>query len=239
MKRVFVHTAHRLIGAAALTGTAAFGLTGCLPSEPFPGQSGSRVLNDSVTALRGASTFTVSGTASSQGVSTQVNLSISGTGECKGTLSAQSGGNIEVVRTRDHTFLRGDEAFVLARTQGMPEDQAVQARAEMSGRWMRMEASDPSMKGLTSLCDRDGLLREMYSVPGAEKGALTKIDGKEAVAVNTTQGVFLVAAKGEPFLLKATTSGSNAVDLAFTGINNPVQVDVPADKDVYDPDDNG
>ncbi|MCX4804600.1 hypothetical protein ACFWWM_25775 [Streptomyces sp. NPDC058682] len=234
-----MHTAHRLIAAVALTGTAALGLTGCLSSEPFPGQPGSRVLNDSVTALRGASTFTVSGTASSQGVSMQVNLSISGTGECKGTLSAQSGGNIEVVRTRSHTFLRGDEAFVLARTQDMAEDQAVQARKEMSGRWMRMEASDPSMKGLTSLCDRDGLLRDMYNVPGAEKGALTKIDGQEAVTVNTMQGVFLVATKGEPFLLKVTANGPNPIDLSFTGINSPVQVDVPADKDVYDPDDNG
>ncbi|MFD4939731.1 hypothetical protein [Streptomyces virginiae] len=234
-----MHTAHRLIAAVALTGTASLGLTGCLPSEPLPGLSGSRVLNDSVTALRGASTFTVSGTTSSQGVSTQVNLSISGTGECKGTLSTRSGGNIEVVRTRNHAFLRGDEAFLLAQTQGMPEEQAGPARKEMSGRWMRMEASDPSLKGLTNLCDRDGLLRDMYSVPDAEKGALTETDGQEAVTVNSMQGVFLVATKGEPFLLKATTSGPNAIDLAFTHINRPVQVDVPADKDVYDPDDIG
>ncbi|WP_329106753.1 hypothetical protein [Streptomyces sp. NBC_01439] len=234
-----MYTAHRSIAAVALTSAAALGLTGCLASEPFPGQPASRVLNDSLTALRGASTFTVSGTSSSQGVPTQVNLSISGTGECKGTLSAQNGGNIEVVRTQKHTFLRGDEAFVLARTQDMPEDQAVEARKEMAGRWMRTETSDPSMKGLTSLCDRDGLLRDLYGVQGAEKGALTEIGGQEVVTVNTTQGVFLVATKGEPFLLKATTSGSNAIDLAFTGINSPVKVDVPADKDVYEPDDNG
>ncbi|MFJ3637765.1 hypothetical protein [Streptomyces sp. NPDC090112] len=95
------------------------------------------------------------------------------------------------------------------------------------------------MKGLTALCDRDGLLREIYSVPCAEKGALTKIDGQEAVTINTTQGVFHVATKGEPFLLKVTTSGPNPIDLTFTGINQPVQVAVPADKDVYDADDNG
>ncbi|MFG2484947.1 hypothetical protein ACGFSI_19590 [Streptomyces virginiae] len=228
-----------MTAGVALTGAVALGLTGCLPSEPLPGQPASRVLDESLTALRGASTFTVSGTSSSQGVTMQVNLSISGTGECKGTLSARSGGNIEVVRTRDHAFVRGDEAFVLAQTQGMPEEQAGQVRKEMSGRWMRMEASDPSLKGLTTLCDRDGLLRDLYGIPGAEKGALTETDGQEAVTVNTVEGVFLVATKGEPFLLKATTSGPNAIDLAFTGINKPVQVDVPADKDVYDPDDNG
>ncbi|MFF3727457.1 hypothetical protein ACFYYM_34385 [Streptomyces erythrochromogenes] len=232
-----MHTAHRLL-AAALTGAAALGLTGCLPSEPFPGRQGSHVLNDSATALRGASTFTMSGTTSRQGVSTQVNLSISSTGECKGAMSAQSGGTIDVVRTRNHTFLRGDEAYMLAQTKDMPEEQTSQARKEMSGRWTRTENSDPSMKGLTLLCDRDGLLRELYSVPYAEKGALTKIDGQEAVTINTTQGVFLVATKGEPFLLKMATSGPNPIDLAFTGINKPVQVDVPADKDVYNPADN-
>ncbi|MEU4356190.1 hypothetical protein [Streptomyces virginiae] len=234
-----MHTAHRLLAAVALTGTAALGLTGCLSSEPFPGQPGSRVLNDSVTALRGASTFTVAGTTSSQGIPTQVNLSISGTGDCKGTMSAQSGGNIEVVRTRDHTFLRGDEAYMLAQTKDMPEDQAGRARKEMSGRWMRTDASDPALKGLTSLCDRDGLLKELYSIQGAEKGSLTKIDGQEAVTINTPEGVFLVATKGEPFLLRVTTSGANTIDLAFTGINQPVHVDVPADKDVYEPNRNG
>ncbi|UUY52268.1 hypothetical protein NRK68_33835 (plasmid) [Streptomyces yangpuensis] len=230
-----MHTAHRLL-AVALTGAGALGLTGCLSAEAFPGQQGSRVLNDSATALRGASTFTMSGTTSSQG---QVNLSVSETGECKGTIEARGGGTIDVVRTRNHTFLRGDEAHILALTKDMPEEQASRARKEMSGRWTRTENSDLSMKGLTLLCDRDGLLKEIYGIQGAEKGALTKTDGQEAVTINTTEGVFLVATKGEPFLLKMTTGGPNPIDLAFTGINQPVQVDAPADKDVYDADANG
>ncbi|MFD5486320.1 hypothetical protein ACFWIV_12780 [Streptomyces virginiae] len=82
-----MHTAHRLLAAVALTSAAALGLTGCLSTEPFPGQQGSRVLNDSATALRGASTFTMSGKASGQG---QVNLSVSSAGECKGTIEARA-----------------------------------------------------------------------------------------------------------------------------------------------------
>ncbi|MFE1828849.1 hypothetical protein [Streptomyces yangpuensis] len=228
-----MHTAHRLLAAVTLTGAGALGLTGCLSTEPFPGQQGSRVLNDSATALRGASTFTMSGKASGQG---QVNLSVSSAGECKGTIEARGGGTLDVVRTRDHTYLRGDETHILAQTKDLPKDQASRARKNMTGRWMRTENSDPSMKGLTNLCDRDGLLKEIYSIQGAEKGALTKTDGQEAVTINTPEGVFLVATKGEPFLLKVTTSGPNPLDLTFTAINKPVQVDVPADKDVYDPD---
>ncbi|MER6488604.1 hypothetical protein ABT264_34280 [Streptomyces virginiae] len=231
-----MHTAHRLLAALALTSAAALGLTGCLSTEPFPGQQGSRVLNDSATALRGASTFTMSGKASGQG---QVNLSVSSAGECKGTIEARGGGTLDVVRTRDHTFLRGDEAYMLALTKDMPEEQASRARKDMTGRWTRTENSDPSMKGLTNLCDRDGLLKEIYGIQGAEKGALTKTDGQEAVTINTPEGVFFVATKGEPFLLKMTTGGPNPIDLTFTGINQPVQVDVPADKDVYIADANG
>ncbi|MFE5489052.1 hypothetical protein ACFQ7Z_03690 [Streptomyces virginiae] len=231
-----MHTAHRLLAAVTLTGAAALGLTGCLSTEPFPGQQGSRVLNDATTALRGASTFTMSGKASGQG---QVNLSVSSAGECKGTIEARGGGTLDVVRTRKHTYLRGDEAHILAITKDMPEDQASQARKDMTGRWMRLEATDPSMKGVTSLCDRDGLLKETYNIQGAEKGGLTQVDGQEAVTINTPEGVFLVATKGEPFLLKVTTSGPNPLDLTFTGINQPVQVDVPADKDVYNLDVNG
>ncbi|MFF9978248.1 hypothetical protein [Streptomyces erythrochromogenes] len=92
-----MYTARRLLAAVALTGAASLGLTGCLSSEPFPGQLGDRVLNDSATALRGASTFTLSGKASGQG---QVNLSVSSAGECKGTIEARGGGTLDVVRTR-------------------------------------------------------------------------------------------------------------------------------------------
>ncbi|MEU7606847.1 hypothetical protein, partial [Streptomyces sp. NPDC041003] len=78
-----MHTAHRLTAALTLAGAAALGLTGCLnkPSQPFPGASAPKVLNESVTALRGASSFTVSGKTVTKGVATHVNLSISKTGE--------------------------------------------------------------------------------------------------------------------------------------------------------------
>ncbi|KJK50635.1 MULTISPECIES: hypothetical protein [unclassified Streptomyces] len=231
-----MHTAYRLLAAVTLTGAAALGLTGCLSSEPFPSQQGHRVLNDATTARRGASTFTMSAKASAQG---QVNLSVSSAGECKGTIEAPGCGTLEVVRTREPTFLRGVDAHILAITKDLPEDQAIQARKDMTGRWMRKEATDPSMKGLTSLRDRDGLLKEIYSIQGAEKGGLTKVGGQEAVAINTPEGVLIVATKGEPFLLKVTTSGPKPLDLTFTGINKPVQVDVPADNDVYNLDDNG
>ncbi|MFF3085990.1 hypothetical protein ACFVRB_13235 [Streptomyces nojiriensis] len=235
-----MHTARRSIGTVALTGAAALALTGCLPkpTEAFPGRPASQVLNESVTALRGASSFTVSGTTMTKGIPTQVSLSISKTGECKGTMSLRTG-YAKVIRTRDDVFVQSDEAFARAQTQDMPKEEADQAFKDATTLWMRQKASDPALKGLTSLCDRDGMLKAFYGFSGAVQGGPTEVDGQKALTITAGRHVFLVATEGEPYLLKVTADGPEGIDLAYTAINQPVQVDVPADKDVYDPDDNG
>ncbi|OEJ35221.1 hypothetical protein [Streptomyces subrutilus] len=68
-----MRTAHRLSAAVAFAGAAALGLTGCLPKPiaASPLRPASEVLNESVPALRGASSFTVSGKTMREGVPTQ------------------------------------------------------------------------------------------------------------------------------------------------------------------------
>ncbi|MFA7767940.1 hypothetical protein [Streptomyces sp. NRRL S-448] len=235
-----MHIAQRSIAIVALAGAATLGLTGCMPkpTEAFPGRPDSQVLNESVTALRGASSFTVSGKTMTRGVPTQVNLSISKTGECKGTMSLQTG-YAKVIRTRDHVFVQSDEAFARAQTQDMPKEEADQAFKDATTLWMRKKASDPALKGLTALCDRDGMLKAFYGLGDAVQGGPTEVDGQKALTITAAGHVFLVATEGEPYLLKATKGGPEGIDLAYTAVNQPVQVDVPADKDVYDPDDIG
>ncbi|MGW7439413.1 hypothetical protein [Streptomyces sp. NPDC054849] len=237
-----MRTAHRLTAAVAVAfaGVAALGLTGCLPkpTEASSFRPASEVLNESVTALRGASSFTVSGKTMTEGLPTHVNLSISKTGECTGTMSLQSG-NAKVIRTRDHVFFQSDEAFARAHTQDLPEEEADQAFKNATRLWIRTKTSDPALKGLAALCDRDGMLKAFYGLAGAERGGPAEVDGREALTITAGRHVFLVAAEGEPYLLKATAGGPEGIDLAYTAINQPVQVDVPADKDVYAPDDIG
>ncbi|MFE6838876.1 hypothetical protein ACFVFI_29065 [Streptomyces sp. NPDC057705] len=233
-----MHTAHRLTAAVALAGAAALGLTGCLdkPSRSYPGASAPKMLNESVTALRSASSFTVSGKTVTKGVPTRVELSISKTGECTGTMSMPEG-VLKVVRTHDHVYLQGDEAFARAQTQDLPADEAEQAFKDTTTLWMRKEASDPSLKGLASLCDRDGMLKAFYSFSGdAVESGPAEAAGRKAVSIVAAKHVFLVAAEGEPYLLKVTKAGPEGLDLAYTGINQPVQVDVPAEADVYEVD---
>ncbi|MFD4866590.1 hypothetical protein [Streptomyces sp. NPDC058412] len=232
-----MHTAHRLTAAVALAGVTALGLSGCVTKAPraFPDVPNAQSLDKSVTALRSASSFTVSGKTLAKGVATQVNLSISKTGECKGTMSLSTG-YLKVIRTRDHVFVQSDEAFARTQTEGLPKEEADQLFKDATTRWMRKEASDPVLKGLADLCDRDGMLMSFYGFLGSQQDGLTEVDGQEAVTITAPKHVFRVAAKGEPYLLKVTAAGPEGIDLAYTGINQPVQVDVPAEADVYEVD---
>ncbi|MFK0017260.1 hypothetical protein [Streptomyces sp. NPDC091027] len=231
-----MHTVHRLT-AAALAGAAALGLSGCVtePAPLFPGLENAQSLDRSVTALRGASTFTVSGKTVTKGVPTQVNLSVSETGECTGTMSLPTG-YLKVVRTREDVYVQSDEAFARTRTEGLPADEAEQVFRDATTRWMRREASDPALRGLASLCDRDGMLNTFYGRLGTQQEGRTEVDGRPTVAIAADGHVFHVAAEGEPYLLKVTKAGPEGIDLTYTGINQPVRVDVPDEKDVYEVD---
>ncbi|MFJ4861687.1 MULTISPECIES: hypothetical protein [unclassified Streptomyces] len=233
-----MYTAHRLTAAAALAGAAALGLTGCLPkpSHPLAGAPASKVLSESVTTLRGASSFTVSGKTVDQGVPTHVNLSVSSTGDCGGTMVFPEG-TLKVVRTHRQVFLQSDEAYARAWIEDLSEEDEESAVKDATTKWMRKDPSDPALKGLAALCDRDGMLKEFYSLSrDAVESGPTEAAGRRAVSIVAYQHVFVVATEGEPCLLKVTKAGPDGIDLAYTGINQPVQVDVPAEKDVYDVD---
>ncbi|MCJ1678956.1 hypothetical protein MTF65_16750 [Streptomyces sp. APSN-46.1] len=236
-----MRTAHRLTATAALACAATLGLTGCLGSAsgPFPDLSGSQVADNSVTALRGASSLTVSGSVWDEGKPLQLNMAVSKTGDCKGTISGKDG-SFELIRNAQFVFIKADEPFYRAQTKDLPKAQADEAVKQLAGRWLKTKASDEESKELSALCDLDELLKEFDDSKGAEKGKVTTVDGKEALTVTTktTDGTetLLVATKGEPYLLKAITTGKEPSEVSFTGINTPVQADAPTGKDVIDAD---
>ncbi|MBT2480558.1 hypothetical protein [Streptomyces sp. ISL-94] len=234
-----MRTAHRLTATAALACAAALGLTGCFQSGPFPDLTGSQVADKSVDALRGASSLTVSGSVWDEGKPLQLNMAVSKSGDCKGSISSKEG-SFELIRNAQAVFIKADEPFYRAQMNDLPKDQADEAVKQLAGHWLKTKASDPDMKDLSELCDLDQLLKEFDDSKGAQKGKTTTVAGQEALTLTTktTEGTetLLVATKGEPYLLKASIDGKEPADVTFTGINQPVQADAPAGKDVIDAD---
>ncbi|WP_374774329.1 hypothetical protein OG756_16410 [Streptomyces sp. NBC_01310] len=235
-----MRTVHRLTATTALACAAALGLTGCFgPDGPFPELSGSEVADKSVTALRGASSLTVSGKISDEGKPVEINMAVSKTGDCKGTFSGQDG-SFELIRNGEFVFIKADEPFYRAQMKDLPKEQADQAVKQLSGHWLKSKTSDADAKELSALCDLDELLKDFEESKGAQKGKVTTVGDQEALTLTTktTEGTetLLVATKGEPYLLKASITGKEAAEVTFTGINQPVKADAPAGKDVIDAD---
>ncbi len=235
-----MRTVHRLTATTALACAAALGLTGCFaPDGPFPDLSGSEVADKSVTALRGAASLTVSGKVWDEGKPMQLNMSVSKTGDCRGTIAGQDG-SFELIRNSEFVFVKADEPFYRSQMKDLPKEQADEAVKQLSGHWLKSKATDADSKELSALCDLDELLKEFDESKGAQKGKVTTVDGQEALTLTTktTEGIetLLVATKGEPYLLKASITGKEPAEVTFTGINEPVKADAPAAKDVIDAD---
>ncbi|WP_329384646.1 hypothetical protein OG625_23690 [Streptomyces sp. NBC_01351] len=231
-----------ILTAAALACAATLGLTGCSASGPFPDLSGSQVADKSVAALRGTDSLTVSGNVWDDGKQMQLNMAVSKSGDCKGSISTPDGA-FELIRNAEFVFIKADEPFYRAQMKDLPKEQADAAVKMLAGNWLKSKAADEDSKELSALCDLDELLTEFDDSKGAQKGKVTTVDGKQALTLTTktTDGTetLLVATEGEPYLLKATNTGKEPAEISFTRFNEPVQADAPTGKDVIDADEMG
>uniref|UniRef100_A0AAU2JNF2 Lipoprotein n=1 Tax=Streptomyces sp. NBC_00049 TaxID=2903617 RepID=A0AAU2JNF2_9ACTN len=237
-----MRTAHRFTATAALACAAALGLTGCFASGPFADLSGSEVADQSVDALRGAASLTVSGKVWDEGKPMELKMAVSKTGDCRGTITSQDG-SFELIRNSEFVFINADEPFYRSQTKDLPKEQADDAVKQLAGHWLKSKASDADSKELSALCDLDELLKAFDDSQGAEKGKVTSVDGQKALTLSTKTDegteTLLVATEGKPYLLKASVDGKEPAELSFSGIDKPVQAEAPAGKDVIDADELG
>ncbi|MFG2715942.1 hypothetical protein ACGFX2_36240 [Streptomyces goshikiensis] len=225
-----------LLGLTALTGCLPFGDKG-----PFAGQSGSQVANKSVDALRTADSLTVKGTVRDEGKLIRLDMAVSKSGDCAGTMQLEDQGSFELIQTSEHVFIKADEAFYRTQVKDLPKDQADAALKMLVGHWVKSKKTAEDAKELSALCDLDELLKEFDKSEGAKKGKVVTEGGQEALTLTTriSEGdveTLHVATKGTPYLLRAVATGKDPADLTFSGFNVPVKAEAPT-KDVIDADD--
>ncbi|MBW5485451.1 hypothetical protein [Streptomyces bambusae] len=244
-------TSRRTARIAAVTTAALIGLgglTACLPGlgladdGPFPGQSGSQVADRSTEALKGASSLTVTGTVRDKGKPIQLDMAVSKSGECRGTMAMPGEGSFELIRTAEHIYIKADEAFYRAQVKDMSKNEADAVLKQLVGKWVKSKASEQDSKEIAELCDLDQLLGTFQKTKGTSKGGVEQVDGEYAVKLTTrtkegTETLY-VATKGEPYLLKAVLTGQDPASVTFSKFNQPVQAQAPT-SDVVDTDNMG
>ncbi|GGW15341.1 lipoprotein [Streptomyces libani subsp. rufus] len=238
------------LAALCLAAAATAGLTtGCLPGQdsadskpkgPFAGLSGGQITERALKATTSAPSVRLKGRIhddESKGT-VDIDMALNGKGECAGTLSMDGQGKADLVRAGSSVYMKYDEKFLRAQSEGESKEDTDAAVDMLAGKWTKMAMKGQDAKDLASFCDLNTVLGDISDgeSTGTTRGRTTRIDGTPAIALHEKDGkdryTAYVATEGKPYLLRIdTASGAKEPEhLSFTEYGKPVPAQKPAGK---------
>ncbi|MFJ4582283.1 hypothetical protein [Streptomyces echinatus] len=238
------------LAALCLAAAATAGLTtGCLPGQdtadskpkgPFAGLSGGEIAERAFKATTGASSVRMKGRiADDESKGTiDIDLALDRKGRCAGTMSMDGQGKADLIRTGSTVYMKYDEAFLRAQSEGESKADTDAAVAMLAGKWTRMSVKGQDAKDIASFCDLDSVLGDVSDedTAGTARGKSTRVDGTPAITLHEKDGkdsyTAYVATEGTPYLLRIdSTSGAVEPEhLTFGDYGRPVPAKKPAGK---------
>ncbi len=246
------------IAAVCLAAMATAGLTGCgtqqkdgSPSgsrsqgaakgadrekEPFPGLSGGEIAERALKATTGAESLRMQGDMPDEesGGTLHIDMSLNKKGECAGTLGLDDQGTAELIKTGDSIYMKYDEAFLRAQSEGEPKGQVDATVAMLAGKWTKMSVQGADADDVAAFCDLDVMLGGAEDGSSdATRGRTTTIGGKRALTLRERDGkddyTFYVATEGEPYLLRLdNASPEEPGSVTFSAFDEPVPARKPS-----------
>lgn len=216
-----------LVGSLAVLSLVA----GCgSSSSGFSKESAKSIVNAAVKDTKALKAVKISGSITSSGQQTTIDLSTDTDGKCSGTVGV-GGAKADVVASGGVSYIHGDEAFWRT-AGGTSADQIIQL---LGDKWAKL----PGGSGFGDACDLDSMFDELGDIKGTlSKGDTGKVGGKDAQEIisKTDKGTThaWVSTEGKHYLLKVTKTGDDAGTLTLSDFNKPVDAKIPAATDVVD-----
>ncbi|MGW3244267.1 hypothetical protein [Streptomyces sp. NPDC001070] len=225
--------------------TAALTMAACGPlggtaqpaSTALADQPSTTIEKKAVAAMKSASSMTVDLDGISDGERMKYRMTMTGTGDCKGEVTAD-GGTVQLIKVGPSLYMKGDDAFW--KSQGAD---GAAAQHLIGDRWMKTKASGPDSKDFLQACDLNAFLAEMEKDTGGDlgekKGEPATVAGIPALPLTGKDGAetttAYVATEGKPYVLKVVTKGGKEPGtLIFSDFGKPVDITAPAAKDAVD-----
>ncbi|WUR80749.1 hypothetical protein OG967_18890 [Streptomyces phaeochromogenes] len=233
------------LAALCIAATAAVSLTGCLPGEekadskpkgPFAGQTGGEIADQAVKATSNASSLRMKGDIQDDGSRVGLDMALDRKGECAGTMSANGQGKADLVKTGDTLYMKYDEKFLRAQSDGASKEETDGVVAMLADKWTKMSATGSDAKDIASFCDLDTVLADFQDVNSdATRGKTTTVDGTPAIVLHEKDGkdayTLYVATEGKPYLLKVVSkSADDPGTVTFGDFDTPVPAEKPTGK---------
>ncbi|WP_030603409.1 hypothetical protein [Streptomyces fulvoviolaceus] len=205
-------------------------------TEPFAGLSGGEIADRAVKATTGASSLRMTGDIADDesGGTIRIDMALNKKGECAGTLGMGGEGKAELIKTGDTVYMKYDEAFLRAQSEGESASDTDAAVALLAGKWTKMKATGQDAKDIAGFCDLDTVLGDTEDTGSdASRGKTTTVDGEPAIVLHEKDGKdryrLYVATEGEPYLLRVDNStGSDQGSVTFGDYDEPVPAQKPS-----------
>jgi hypothetical protein len=234
-----------VLAALCLAAAATAGLTGCLPGEtdadskpkgPFAGLSGGEIADRAVKATTGATSLRMKGDVPDEedGGSVRIDMALDKKGECAGTMNMKGQGKADLIKTGDTVYMKYDEAFLRAQSDGDSKDETDAVVDMLAGKWTKMAATGSDAKDIAGFCDLDSVLADAEDMNSdATRGKTTTVDGTPAIILHEKDGkdryTLYVATEGKPYLLRVdSTSAKDPGTITFSEYDKPVSATKPS-----------
>ncbi|WAZ22233.1 hypothetical protein STRCI_003469 [Streptomyces cinnabarinus] len=205
------------------------------PKEPFAGLTGGEIADRAVKATFDADSFRMKGDIPDEesGGTITMDMALDRKGDCAGNMSIGGEGRADLIKTGDTLYMKYDEDFLRAQSEGAPEAEVDATVTLLAGKWTKMSAKGSDAKAFADFCDMDTVLGGATDAESdATRGKTTTVDGTPAITLYEKDGkesfTLYVATEGEPYVLRlVSTTPSDEGSLTFSDYDEPVPADKP------------
>ncbi|MBQ0829502.1 hypothetical protein [Streptomyces tagetis] len=207
-------------------------------ADPFDGLSAAEIADRAFKATREAGSLRMRGDVPDEetGGTIRIDMAVDRDGRCAGTMSLDGEGKTELIRTGDTLYMKYDERFLRAQSEGEPAADVDAAVALLADQWTKTSAAGEDAKDAGGLCDLDAVLGEAEPAgTGLTRGESADVDGRQAVVLHEKDGAdrhtVYVAAEGKPYVLRLDSeSAKEPGTLTFSAYDEPVSAEAPTGK---------
>lgn len=199
----------------------------------FTDQTGDEIAAAAKDVMAGLDSLRVVGEVTSDGTVVALDLAVAAGGNCTGTVTLDSD-PVEVVASEGTVWIKAQPDFW--RNQVDDAAQAEQVIEATEDKWVMFPKGE---SGFEDFCDLDSIVGDDDDEETYEKGEIADVDGTDAIAVTSTDqdgetSIGYVQVEGEHYLLRVENEGEQPGTITLSDFDTPVEVEVPAEADVYD-----
>ncbi|MFF7636247.1 hypothetical protein ACFZB9_24325 [Kitasatospora sp. NPDC008050] len=231
--------------AAAVSGSASSATVSsgasASPSTDISTMSAAEIGKQEHAAMAALTSMRMAGSITTGGQKVTLDLTVDNAKNCTGTIAPDGQGSVKVIHNSAGTWIQPDAAYwtTMAATQGDTKDGS--AAAELfKGRYLTNSQGDPSLKGLSDMCDMIKSITggDLGDSSGMAKAGTATVDGVPTQVITTPDDsgtiTVYVASQGPAYLVRMQSNGSEPGQFDLSDFNKPLDIQSPPDDQVID-----